>query len=241
MLTDPPAFLCLSSTFHWSSTSYSPLLSNPVCLHSSWGVEAEAGGSPERRKGSYAIETVMEVRLLEDQQPCSREGGFRGRVGNEAWDVGVGQSVKESLLEKRWEGGSYLSLSDRKVADVWSLLAVTGSCWLFPWRWPFWLRRIVALICVHLMAMFSGIYCHLYFFWDLSIHFSIYWLDYLFLWSSVISVLYVFFAFSVYRDEREQLAGHLFLLELSPLLGRALQPRAVALWFMPVPWTVRVL
>lgn len=164
MLTDPPAFLCLSSTFHWSSTSYSPLLSNPVCLHSSWGVEAEAGGSPERRKGSYAIETVMEVRLPEDQQPCSREGGFRGRVGNEAWDAGVGQSVKESLLEKRWEGGSYPSLSDRKVADVWSLLAVTGSCWLFPRCWPFWLHRIVALICIHPMAMFSGIYCHLYFF-----------------------------------------------------------------------------
>lgn len=190
----------VSSTSRRSSTDYSPSLSNPVCIHSSWAVEAEAGDLHERRKDNSAIESVMKVRLTVDQQPLSREGGFWGRVGNEAWGAGVGQSVKESLLEKRWKGGSYTSLSDRKVADVWNLLAVTGSCWLFSWWWPFWLHGIVALICIHLMAMFSGIYCHLYLFWDLSTHLSIYWLDYLFLWSSLISALCVFLAFSVYRD-----------------------------------------
>lgn len=76
MLTDPLAFLSLSSTSHWSSTNYSPLLSNPVCLHSSWVLWQRRADLRERRKDSSVIKTVMEVRLPEDQQPCSREGGF---------------------------------------------------------------------------------------------------------------------------------------------------------------------
>lgn len=196
MLTDPLAFLYLSSISHWSSNSSKiiPPYFQTLCVFIPARVWRQRQADlRERRKDSYDIETVMEVRLTVDQQPLSGEGGFQGRVGNEAWGAGVGQSVKESLLEKRWKGEL-------------TLLWVTGKSQMCgtSWLWQCFLddghSDCMELICIHLMAIFSGIYCHLYFFWDLSTHLSIYWLDYLFLWSSLISALCVFLAFSVYRN-----------------------------------------
>lgn len=87
MLTDPLAFFCLSSTSHWSSnpSKIIPLSFQTLCVFIPAGLWRQRQGDlRERRKDNSAIETVMEVRLTVDQQPLSREGGFRGRVGNEA-------------------------------------------------------------------------------------------------------------------------------------------------------------
>lgn len=139
MLTDPLAFLCLSSTSHWSST-FSRII--PLLSNSSWGVQAEAGGSPWEEERQ-----LWHRNCDEGQTPggpaATQQGGRLSRKSRE-WSSRCWYRPKckgKSATEEMGEGKLHFSEWQESRRCV-KPLGCSGSCLVFPWWWPFWLCGI---------------------------------------------------------------------------------------------------